>query len=225
MEEEKSAETLSVVPAEDNSYELSAVSKEKIKKESQEILAKIIEETDYTKTKDLTVLFNINQTKKTMARVNKLNELLDVITDNAIQRFTEKPDNFSNRELLQGLKVVQDMVEKSQKQIRRRRRRANSRKAAGTRRHPKGKNRRRCPAAAHQAGRQFTHMAHRAGHPPAHDWYSPHNDRHPAEKRHHPTGRSRRIGSRLDHRGLPAIQKMTKPTLPRILLAKKVDRQ
>ena len=117
MEEEKSVETLSVVPAEDNSYELSEVSKEKIKKESQEILAKIIEETDYTKTKDLTVLFNINQTKKTMARVNKLNELLDVITDNAIQRFTEKPDNFSNQELLQGLKVVQDMVEKSQKQI------------------------------------------------------------------------------------------------------------
>ena len=40
-----------------------------------------------------------------------------MITDNAIQRFTEKPDNFSNQELLQGLKVVQDMVEKSQKQI------------------------------------------------------------------------------------------------------------
>ena len=99
MEEEKSVETLSVAPTEDDSYELSAVSKEKIKKESQEILAKIIEETDYTKTKDLTVLFNINQTKKTMARVNKLNELLDVITDNAIQRFTEKPDNFSNQEL------------------------------------------------------------------------------------------------------------------------------
>ena len=117
MEEEKSVETLSVAPTEDDSYELSTVSKEKIKKESQEILAKIIEETDYTKTKDLTVLFNINQTKKTMARVNKLNELLDVITDNAIQRFTEKPDNFSNQELLQGLKVVQDMVEKSQKQF------------------------------------------------------------------------------------------------------------
>lgn len=114
MEEEKNE----LVAEQDSpTYEISTTSKELIKKESQEILAKIIEETDYNKTKDLTVLFNINQNKKTMARVNKLNELLDVITDNAIQRFTEKPDNFSNQELLQGLKVVQDMIEKGQKQI------------------------------------------------------------------------------------------------------------
>lgn len=88
-----------------------------LKRESIEIINQVIAEQDIEKTKDLTYLFNINQNKKTMARVNKLNDLLDVITDQAIVRFTEKPDNISNQELIQSLKVVQDMVERGQKQV------------------------------------------------------------------------------------------------------------
>lgn len=94
-----------------------ATAKEKLKEESQRLLYQIIEETDCNKTKDLTVLFNINQTKKTMARVEKLSELADVITDNLIKRFTEKPDNFSGQEMLTALKTVQDALEKSTKQV------------------------------------------------------------------------------------------------------------
>ena len=105
---------------EEKKNEISAIdasSKEKLRKESQALLTKIIDETDTTKAQDLTVLFNINQNKKTMARVDKLNDLLDVITDQAIERFTTKPDNISNQELIQSLKVVQDMVERGQKQV------------------------------------------------------------------------------------------------------------
>ena len=49
MEEEKSVETLSVAPTEDNSYELSTVSKEKIKMQSEYKLGNnIYMETNYS---------------------------------------------------------------------------------------------------------------------------------------------------------------------------------
>lgn len=101
----------------ETSVALTTVDTTALNKESYEIINKVINETDVEKTKDLTYLFNQNQNKKTMVRVNKLNELLDVITDQAINRFSSKPDNISNQELLQGLKVVQDIIERGQNQV------------------------------------------------------------------------------------------------------------
>ena len=103
----------------DSTTELAIIeaSKKKLEEEAAALLSQVVNETDVNKTKDLTYLFNINQTKKTMVRVNKLNDLLDTITDQAIARFSSKPDNISNQELLSALKVVQDAVEKSQKTV------------------------------------------------------------------------------------------------------------
>lgn len=89
----------------------------KLDAEALEIINKIVVEQNPNKTKDLTYLFNQNQTKKTMIRVNKLNELMDLVTDQAIDRFKDRPDNISNAELLQAMKVVQDTIERGQKQI------------------------------------------------------------------------------------------------------------
>jgi hypothetical protein len=85
--------------------------------ESKYLIEQIIAETDEKKTKDLTQLFNANQNKKTMVRVNKLSDLLDTITDQALARFTSRPDEISNKELFDGLKVVQDLIERGQKQV------------------------------------------------------------------------------------------------------------
>ena len=52
-----------------------------------------------------------------MVRVNKLSDLLDTITDQALVRFTSRPDEISNKELFDGLKVVQDLIERGQKQV------------------------------------------------------------------------------------------------------------
>ena len=52
-----------------------------------------------------------------MARVNKLSDLLDTITDQALTRFTQRPDEISNKELFDGLKIVQDLIERGQKQV------------------------------------------------------------------------------------------------------------
>lgn len=88
-----------------------------LKDESKALIEQIISETDEYKVKELTQLFNANQNKKTMARVDKLSDLLDTITDQALVRFTSRPDEISNKELFDGLKVVQDLIERGQKQV------------------------------------------------------------------------------------------------------------
>ncbi len=88
-----------------------------LSEESLTLIQQIISETDEQKSKDLTQLFNNNQNKKTLVRVNKLNDLLDTITDQALARFTARPDEISNKELFDGLKIVQDLIERGQKQV------------------------------------------------------------------------------------------------------------
>lgn len=105
------------LPISTEPQELIEIQKAALDQESTELINKIILETDVSKAKDLTHLFNLNQNKKTMVRVNKLNELLDVIAGQTMLRFSSKPDEISNQELLQGLKVVQDIIERGQKQI------------------------------------------------------------------------------------------------------------
>ena len=85
--------------------------------DTKNILNQIIVETDTEKTKDLTNLFNINQTKKTMVRVDKLSQLMDTLTDNAIKRYQEHPDEMTNQEIFIGLKTIQDIIEKSRRQV------------------------------------------------------------------------------------------------------------
>lgn len=88
-----------------------------LNEESLALIEQIIAATDEQQTRDLTQLFNANQNKKTMVRVNKLSDLLDTITDQALARFTARPDEISNKELFDGLKVVQDLIERGQKQV------------------------------------------------------------------------------------------------------------
>lgn len=88
-----------------------------LNEESKALIERIIAETDEYKAKELTQLFNANQNKKTMVRVNKLSDLLDTITDQALARFTTRPDEISNKELFDGLKTVQDLIERGQKQV------------------------------------------------------------------------------------------------------------
>lgn len=94
-----------------------AAEKQKLDNASLQIITQTIAENDSTKTRDLTNMFNNIQKKKAMVRVDKLNNLLDIITDQAIERFTLRPDELSNQELFQGLKIVQDLSEKNQKML------------------------------------------------------------------------------------------------------------
>lgn len=62
-------------------------------------------------------LFNINQSKKNALRIIKLNSLLDRVEDQAIRRFETRPDQISNKELLEYMQVVAGQIDRSQKFI------------------------------------------------------------------------------------------------------------
>lgn len=85
--------------------------------EAKKLLNKIIAEKDTKKAKDLTTLFNENQVKKTLIRTSKIGDILDLATEQLAKRMTTRPDEISNQELLQSIKVAQDIVERGQKQV------------------------------------------------------------------------------------------------------------
>ena len=77
----------------------------------------VVDEGDIDKVKDLTHLFNLNQSKKNLLRVMKLNGLLDTVSDKIIERFEKYPDNFSNADLLNYLQVTQNTIDKANKNL------------------------------------------------------------------------------------------------------------
>ena len=97
--------------------ELVAVDTSNLNAESLNILNQIIAAEDIDKTKDLTYLFNVNQNKKTMVRIDSLSNLQDKLVGLLSNRVTERPDEMSNQEVMQALKVVQDIIERGTKQI------------------------------------------------------------------------------------------------------------
>ena len=96
---------------------LVAVDTSDLNAESLNILNQIIAAEDIDKTKDLTYLFNVNQNKKTMVRIDSLSNLQDKLVGLLSNRATERPDEMSNQEVMQALKVVQDIIERGTKQI------------------------------------------------------------------------------------------------------------
>ena len=97
--------------------ELVAVDTSDLNAESLNILNQIIAAEDIDKTKDLTYLFNVNHNKKTMVRIDSLSTLHDKLVGLLSTRVTERPDEMSNQEVMQALKVVQDIIERGTKQI------------------------------------------------------------------------------------------------------------
>lgn len=62
-------------------------------------------------------LFNLSQAKKDAIRIAKLNGLLGKVEDQAIERFTKRPDQISNKELLEFMTVVSGQIDRSQKYV------------------------------------------------------------------------------------------------------------
>jgi hypothetical protein len=52
-----------------------------------------------------------------MIRIDKLSGLQDDLVDQFVRRIAERPDEISNKELMDGIKIVQDIIERGQKQV------------------------------------------------------------------------------------------------------------
>lgn len=86
-------------------------------KSTNDLAQQIIDEQNLAKVQDLTHLFNLNQAKKNVLRVIKLNSLLDKVSDQMIKRFEETPGQFSNADLLNYMAVTQNAIDRANKAI------------------------------------------------------------------------------------------------------------
>lgn len=84
--------------------------------ESQRLVGELTFERDRQKMQAIEQQFNDIQRKKQLARVSKLSDVQDMLTDQFYQRIAQRPDEISNKEMLDGMKVVQDLMEKNLKQ-------------------------------------------------------------------------------------------------------------
>lgn len=84
---------------------------------TNQLAQQILDENDTKKVQDLTHLFNLNQAKKNVIRVIKLNELLDKVSDQMIERFTKRADEISHSDLLSYMQVVQSSIDRANKSL------------------------------------------------------------------------------------------------------------
>lgn len=74
---------------------------------------RMMEEDNFDELKNIIDLFNLNIKKKDIIRVNRLNELQDKITSQMEERLEKRANEFSNKDLLDYFKVVQDTINKN----------------------------------------------------------------------------------------------------------------
>lgn len=85
--------------------------------QTKQIAQEILDEQDIEKVKDLTNLFNLNAQKRNVMRVIKMNDLLDKVTDQVIERFEKRPDNFSNDDLIKYMQVTENAIDRANKNL------------------------------------------------------------------------------------------------------------
>lgn len=106
------SEETSLAPISDTSLEAVRAN---LSAEAQRLVSELTFERDRTKLQAIEQQFNDIQRKKQLARVSKLSDVQDMLTDQFYQRISQRPDEISNKEMLDGMKVVQDLMEKNQK--------------------------------------------------------------------------------------------------------------
>lgn len=79
------------------------------------IVKSIQESSNMDEMQKLIDLFNVAQTKKTLLRVNKLNDILEKIDVQIADRFDKRAGEFNNQDLLKYFETIQTSIEKAQK--------------------------------------------------------------------------------------------------------------
>lgn len=90
---------------------------DKINKGTEELVTQIVDENDLDKLKNITQLFNVNQAKKNALRIIKLNSLLDSVSDQMMERFEKRAGEFTNKDLLDYMTVVQNAIDRANKSL------------------------------------------------------------------------------------------------------------
>lgn len=91
------------------------MSKENLSIISPDFEDKVLNAGDPNDLKDLTQLFNFNQAKKNLLRLQKLSVLNDDVVSKIERRLLERPNDFSNKDLLDYLQVINNVLDKQSK--------------------------------------------------------------------------------------------------------------
>lgn len=84
-----------------------------LKTPEEELEIQLLEEDNIDNIKAIIDLFNVNIKKKNIIRTSKLNELQDKVYEQIDRRITLNADTFSNKDLLDYFKVMQETITKS----------------------------------------------------------------------------------------------------------------
>lgn len=79
----------------------------------QEITEKFLTETDPKELQSIVDLFNLNLRKKNMLRTTRISEIQDNIVNQIFERVNSRPDEFSNTDLINYFKVMQETLLKN----------------------------------------------------------------------------------------------------------------
>lgn len=85
-----------------------------LKSDTNELEAQLLEEDNIDNIKAIIDIFNLNIKKKNIIRTNKLNELQDKVYSEINERLSNNAYAFSNKDLLEYFKVMQDTINKSE---------------------------------------------------------------------------------------------------------------
>lgn len=88
-----------------------------LKTEISSTAQKIIDTKDLDEAQNLIKIFNLSQAKKNILRVMKLNQLMDNIQDEIIDRFDQHPDEFTNTDLLNYFQTAQSAIDRANKSL------------------------------------------------------------------------------------------------------------
>ena len=78
-----------------------------------ELEDRLLNETDLNELNRIIEIFNLNIKRKDIVRANKLSDLQDLISNQIQKRVEARPDEFSNADLLNYFKVLQETLNKS----------------------------------------------------------------------------------------------------------------
>ena len=84
---------------------------------AKEISKEIAKAVNKSELDSLYDMFKINDTKKNIFRINKLNHLLDKVTDEAMTRFENRPGEMSNKEVIDYMNAIQNQIERSKNTV------------------------------------------------------------------------------------------------------------
>jgi len=79
----------------------------------QDITEKFLTETDPKELQTIVDMFNLNIKKKNMLRTTRISEIQDSIVSQIFQRVSSRPDEFSNTDLINYFKVMQETLLKN----------------------------------------------------------------------------------------------------------------